>query len=166
MRRYRWLRGVAVCAALASGCVERRYVVTTDPPGAIVLRNGQALGQSPADDHFVYYGNYHFTLIHDGYETLQVDQKIPAPWYEYPVVDFISENLVPWKITDVRRFHYALQPLQQVRTDILLERAGGLRSRGQSLVPLAPAPVVGVPPSGGLEVPAEPPEGETPMAPR
>ena len=36
------------------------------------------------DDHFVYYGNYHFTLIKDGYETLQVDQDIPAPFYEYP----------------------------------------------------------------------------------
>jgi hypothetical protein len=141
MRRYGWLLGAAACAGLATGCVERRYVVTTDPPGALVLRNGQSIGQSPADDHFVYYGHYHFTLIHDGYETLQVDQNIPAPWYEYPVLDFVSENLVPWQIKDVRRYHYVMQPLQQVRSDVLLERAGGLRARGQSLVPLAPPPV-------------------------
>jgi hypothetical protein len=140
MRRYGWLLGVAVCAGLANGCVERRFVVTTDPPGAIVLNNGRSIGQSPADDHFVYYGHYHFTLIHDGYETLQVDQNIPAPWYEYPVLDFISENLIPWQIEDVRRFHYVLQPLQQVRTDLLLNRAGGLRCRGQSLVPQVPPP--------------------------
>ncbi len=138
MSRYGWLLGVAACAGLATGCVERRFVVTTDPPGAIVLRNGQSIGQSPADDHFVYYGHYHFTLIHDGYETLQVDQNIPAPWYEYPVLDFISENLIPWEIRDVRRFHYQMQPLQQVRTDLLLHRAGDLRARGQSLVPQPP----------------------------
>jgi hypothetical protein len=162
MRRCGCIPAIAICAVLAGGCVERRYVVTSDPPGAIVLRNGQSLGWSPADDHFVYYGNYHFTLIHDGYETLQVDQKIPPPWYEYPVLDFISENLIPWQIEDVRRFHYALQPLQLPRADLLLERAQGLRTQGQTLVPLAPplpleAPSPGPPvPGGDLPLPDRP----------
>src|SRR5690242_18480040 len=98
MRQSRWLLTVALGAGLLAGCVERRYVVTTDPPGAVVLRNYQNIGASPADDHFVYYGNYHFTIIKDGYATLQVDQKIPTPWYEYFPLDFISEALVPWQI--------------------------------------------------------------------
>jgi hypothetical protein len=133
---------IAISIGLLAGCVDRRYVVTTDPPGAIVLRNYQPIGAAPADDHFVYYGTYHFTLIKDGYATLQVDQKIPSPWYQYFPIDFFAENVWPWTIRDVRRFHFQLQPLQQVNTDDLLHRAEALRSRGQSVgAPPAPVPV-------------------------
>jgi len=62
---------MAVCAAAVTGCVERRYVIYTDPPGAMVLRNGQTLNATPVDDHFVYYGKYKFTIFADGYETLK-----------------------------------------------------------------------------------------------
>jgi hypothetical protein len=132
-----------ILAALTAGCVERRYVVTSEPPGAVVLRNHQPIGQSPVDDHFVYYGKYHFTLIKDGYNTLQVDQDIPAPWYEFPILDFFTENLWPWRFEDVRRFNYQLEPLQITNNDELLNRAQELRNRGQAVtpsVPPAPAP--------------------------
>jgi hypothetical protein len=160
MRRYTWFVAIVACAGLVTGCVERRYVITSEPPGAVVLRNGQNIGATPTDDHFVYYGNYHFTLIRDGYETLQVDQNIPAPWYEYPVLDFISENLIPWKIRDVRRFSYDLKPLAQPNIDQLLNRGGGLRNRGQSLVPLAPPPPAPVPapPMPLVSEPTSPPQ--------
>src|SRR5438270_8298429 len=117
MKRNAWLFGLVASGFLLAGCVERRYVVSSDPPGALVLRNGQPLGATPADDHFTYYGNYHFTLIRDGYETLEVDECVRAPWYEWPPLDFVSENLVPWWIYDVRHFHYAMQPLQVTRSD-------------------------------------------------
>src|SRR5437879_5241266 len=98
MKHYGWFLGIAIGALATTGCVDRRYVVYTDPPGAIVLRNNQPLGASPADDHFTYYGTYHFTIIKEGYETLQVDQHIPPPWYEYFPLEFVSEYLVPWPI--------------------------------------------------------------------
>jgi hypothetical protein len=148
--RIPWLLATAVNAGLLSGCVERRYVVTSDPPGAIVLRNNEQIGATPVDDHFVYYGNYHFTLIKDGYQTLQVDQEICAPWYQYIPLDFFSENLVPWRVVDVRRFHYQLQPLQAVNSDDLLNRAQALRNRGQSIATSAPPPPAGpLPPPPG-----------------
>jgi hypothetical protein len=136
MMRNAWLLGVLVGALLLAGCVERRYVITTDPPGALVLRSGQPIGASPADDHFTYYGNYHFTLIRDGYETQEVDEYIAPPWYEWPGLDFFSENVVPWWIYDVRHFHYNLLPVQVPRSDEVLNRAQELRSRGQQLGPL------------------------------
>jgi hypothetical protein len=135
MRKYIGILGVVAWAGLATGCVEQRYVVTTDPPGAMIVRNGQPLGQSPADDHFVYYGKYHFTIILDGYETLQVDQEIPTPWYEYFPLDFISENVIPWTLRDVRRFHYKLEPRRMVNTNELLRDADNLRNRGISIRP-------------------------------
>lgn len=168
MSRYAWFFGAAACAGLLTGCVERRYVITSDPPGAIVLRNGQPIGATPADDHFIYYGNYEFTLVKEGYETLKVQQKIPAPWYEYYPLDFISENLIPYRIEDVRRFHYQLQPRKVVQTDQLLQDAQNLRNRGMSVEPPppdelgAPTPVPPPPPPGpppGAVVAPPPPPG-------
>jgi hypothetical protein len=124
-----------ICAGLMAGCIERRYVITTDPPGAVVLRNGQPIGATPVDDQFVYYGTYHYTIVKEGYETLQVDQEITTPWYDYPVIDFFSENVVPWTIRDVRRFHFKLEPRRLVNTNDLLMEAQNLRNRGLSLGP-------------------------------
>lgn len=153
------LLGVAVAAFSIAGCVERRYVVTTDPPGAIVYRNGQELGASPVDDHFVYYGKYHFTIKKEGYQTQQIDQDIPTPWYEYFPLDFISESLFPIQIENVSRFHYKLQPAEQPRIDELLRDSENLRNRGHNLPPpppgstpppkgMVPAPFSGPPPQG------------------
>ena len=83
-------RGLPLGALL--GCVDRRYVVTTDPPGAVVYRNGQYLGATPVDDHFIYYGKYHFTIVKEGYETLQIDQEIKTPWYEFPLSTSSQRN--------------------------------------------------------------------------
>ena len=135
-------------ALFITGCVERRFVVTTDPPGALVMRNNAPIGFAPADDHIVYYGNYHLTFVKDGYETLQVDQKIPAPWYEYPPFDFFAENLLPWHIIDVRRFHYQMQPRAVPRADEMLNRAQELRDRGRIVSPPPETPLPAIPALG------------------
>src|SRR5437660_464634 len=75
MKPYAGLLGAVTLAALLTGCVDRRYVVTSDPPGALVLRNGQPIGATPADGHFVYSGHYPFTLLRDGYQTLAADMR-------------------------------------------------------------------------------------------
>ncbi|HEY1379097.1 MAG TPA: PEGA domain-containing protein [Gemmataceae bacterium] len=132
-RRATLLLAAALAGGGLPGCVERRYVIESDPPGALVLVNGQPLGTTPVDGYFVYYGAYNFTLIKDGYQTKQVTQKITAPWFQVPGVDFVSENLYPGRIDDVRRFRYCLEPLVQVRTDELLQQAELLRSRGRAV---------------------------------
>ena len=167
MRRYSGFLGVAVCAVLLTGCVDRRYVITTNPPGAVVYRNGQQIGATPVDDHFVYYGDYEFLIVKDGYQTKKVVQHIPAPWYEYPLVDFFSENLCTQRWIDVHRFHYDLEPLPAVRTDVLLEEAQRLRERGLAIVPRAePAtsPVIEQPegPPAAAVVPVPSPYGASP----
>ena len=124
---------VAVCAAALAGCVERRYVIYTDPPGAIVFRNGQPPGATPVDDHYVYYGKYNFTIIADGYETLHVVQQIPTPWYEYFPLDFFSENVIPWTIRDRRVFQFHLEPRQVANPKQIIDQAQNLRNRGISL---------------------------------
>jgi hypothetical protein len=126
---------VGVLLAGLTGCVDRRYTVITDPPGAIVLRDGKYIGPSPADDHFTYYGKRRFTLIKDGYQTQTVEQEIPAPWYQYFPLDFFTEVVIPWRITDKREFRYQMQPQEAARSDVLLDRAQNLRGRGQAITP-------------------------------
>ena len=145
MKRVSWLFGVLTCASL-TGCVERRFVIEATsaaegtPLSAQVLRNGQSVGFTPVDDSFVYYGKYRFTLIKDGYQTLEVLQPVPPPWWEIPPLDFISENLVPFKLRDIRRFSYPMQPLQTVPAGDVLQRGSILRQQGQGIG--EPRPVV------------------------
>ncbi len=160
MKRFR----VAVTAVLLAtwnlGCVERRFVITSDPPGALVLREGlsQPIGFTPCDDHFVYYGKYKFTLIRDRYTTLQVVEDVKAPFYEWGGIDFISENLLPFKLRDVRRLHYCLQPLQQDDPQAVLQQALPLRERAKTIGDAPPRPPLPGPP-GPLPPGLPPPPG-------
>jgi hypothetical protein len=133
MRRRAGLLGVLLAAALAGGCVDRSFVVESNPPGAFVLVNNRPLGAAPVDDGFVYYGKYRFTLIKEGYETLHVDQDVPAPWYEYPPLDFVAENLWPFQIEDRRRFRYDLSPARVPNAEDVLRRAEELRDHGHAI---------------------------------
>src|SRR5262249_24847059 len=133
-RNHGWLTAAALAAACClTGCVERRFVVTSDPPGAVVLVNNRPLGQTPADGHFTWYGTYEFTLIADGYETLHVRQPIRAPVWEYFPIDFFVDNVWPFHVEDVRRSHSPTQPLCQPNARQLLDQAEGLRGRAATL---------------------------------
>jgi hypothetical protein len=141
MKRFAWLLTGLLVAGAATGCVERRFIVETDQPGAVVLVNGQQLGgQTPVDGGFVYYGTYHFTLIKDGFQTQQVAQDIEPPWFQYPGIDFVSENLWPFMIRDTRRFYYQMSPLQTPNIDETGGRATQLRNRARTLGPTEPPP--------------------------
>jgi PEGA domain-containing protein len=148
---------ILAVAALSAGCIDQRYLITSDPPGAMVLHNGAPIGATPVDDQFVYYGKHHFTLVKDGYETLQIDQDIPAPWYEYPPLDFVTEVLYPGRLHDVHAFHYQMRPAEPPNKEDVLERGKQLRSRGQALVGQEPPP----PPTA--EAPPPPPPLGPPM---
>jgi hypothetical protein len=137
---------LAVC--LLAGCVERRFVITTDPPGAIVTNEkGLPIGAAPVDEQWVYNGVYQFKLDMDGFQTQVVRENVAPKWYEYFPLDFISENVVPWTIQDIRRFHYQMQPLALMPPEMVLQQGTALRQRGQTIgVPLPPtAPTVAAP---------------------
>lgn len=130
-----------------AGCVERRMVVLTDPPTATAYdEKNQPIGATPADKPFIYYGTYHFKFTKDGYETLVVQQKVDAPWYEWPGLDFVSENLIPWTIRDVRYFKYTMQPSnlasQAMTPELLLQQAQQLRDYGATKGTAPPPPIV------------------------
>jgi hypothetical protein len=148
MKRFTGL-GLALVLAFATGCVERRMVLCADQPGAAVFVNNVPYATAPVDVPFVYYGTYHFTFVRDQFETLQVDQKVAPPWYQWLGIDFFTENLWPGKFRDVRCLTYAMRPLQSVPPADVLLRANELKARGETIVPLGPDGKP-LPPSEGL----------------
>lgn len=158
------LLGLVVCAS-QSGCVQRRMVVRSNPPGALVYVDDQAtpIGVTPVSHDFTYYGTRKFRLVKDGYETVTEMRAIPAPWYEYPVLDFVSENFVPGQIRDTRVLDFQLQPQVMVPTDQLVGRGEELR-RGihtatgtQPYTPVRPEQAPAPDGVGGQSIPTLPP---------
>ena len=149
MSRIPLLAIAALCLTSAVGCVERRFVIDSDPPGAMVLdESNRLIGFTPVDKTFVYYGKYQFKLVKDGYETLTVTEQVVPPWYERFLIDFVSENLVPINLRDIRRLQYKLCPSQVVPPEGLLQEAENMRARGRTIgEPLPPSatPIPGQP---------------------
>jgi hypothetical protein len=132
----RWIRlafvaVVVCCAGVSTGCMHRRMTIRSDPPGALVLVDGNEIGYSPAQTDFTYYGTREITLVKDGFETVTTMQKVRTPWYQVFPLDFVSDNLLPFKVTNRHEFNYRMRPQEIPPTDELIERASGLRSEAQ-----------------------------------
>jgi hypothetical protein len=180
---------LALLALIAApGCVRRRLLVRSNPPGAMVYVDNQPIGTTPCATSFTYYGTREIKLVKPGYETLRVVQPIPPPWYQIPPIDFVAENAVPADINDYRTVTYTMSPQIIKPTDHLMAEAEQLRTATQqgavvpaaaSASPLLPAvppsapaplgpptitsPAVGLPPSGPtLAPPTWSPEAVSP----
>lgn len=149
-----------------TGCVHRRLTIRSNPPGAVVYIDDYPVGTTPCSVSYTYYGTRKVRLVRDGYETLTVMQRIPAPWYEWFPLDFISENVVPIEIRDQRTLDYNLVQQRMVPTEETLRNAEQLRSQvngaripgapvsGPVSTPVVPGPAVPVPPN---QIPLPPP---------
>lgn len=89
-----------VLGVIALSCVERKLHIRTEPEGAMVRVNGRDVGRSPTTWRFTQYGTVRVTTDLDGYRTEQRIVKLKVPWYQYPVVDFFADLVVPVRIKD------------------------------------------------------------------
>ncbi|HEY2785219.1 MAG TPA: PEGA domain-containing protein [Fimbriiglobus sp.] len=166
---------LAGTTGLVAGCVDRRFVVETNVPGAEVYVNESPIGPSPADTSFEYPGYYDFRAVAPGFEPLKTRENIKARWYDLPGLDFFAEVLWPGRIEDTRRVQLTLVPARQVNTQELLGSAENLRMRGKALPPSSipdqtpvpastPRPVV-FPPDSPPTTPAPISPTQTPLPP-
>jgi hypothetical protein len=130
---------ILILAAGLSGCVDRRFVFETAPPGAIVYVNDRYIGPAPVDLPFAYYGTYRFVFDADGYERLTVDEKITSPWWAYFPLDFITENLIPVTIRDIRYIQKPMALAAFVPPEAIKQQAQMLRAKASTIG--TPAPV-------------------------
>jgi hypothetical protein len=133
-----WLRHISIVLVLllVTGCsqnMHRRMTIKSDPPGALVLMEGDEVGYTPVSVDFNHYGTREITLIKDGYETVTAMQKIRSPWYQKTPVDALADNFSPVKIKDNTEYTFTLHRQEIVSNDQLLQRAKGLRSQAQVL---------------------------------
>ncbi len=120
--------------------------VRSNPSGALVYVDEQKIGVTPVSTPFTYYGTRKIQLFKDGFEPQIVKQRFLPPWYELPILEFVSENLWPAEIRDERMVEVQLAPLQIVPNEQLIGRADALRSDSR-VGHLTPMPTVV--PTGG-----------------
>lgn len=131
---YRWW-GAALLLVLVMmqvGCVRRRMTIRTNPPGAQVFVDDQEIGTTPCSTQFIYYGTRKITLVKGGYKTQTFYQKFNPPWYQFPGLDFISENLIVRELRDERYVDAQLVAQEIPLESKLRERAEGLRQTAAS----------------------------------
>ncbi len=160
------------------GCVRRRLLVRTNPPGASVYVDKQLIGTTPAASAFTYYGTREIEVVADGFRTEKVLRTITPPWYQIPPFDFFSETLWPWELRDERIIDVTLMPDEPLANDVLLARADNLRLQSAqgiaTLVPDAYQPVQApqnvpydpsqsLPPAAGLGFDNPPPQTSAPV---
>jgi hypothetical protein len=130
-------RILAVLAMLLlTGCsqnMHRRMTIKSDPPGALVLMEGEEVGYTPVAIDFNHYGTREITLIKDGYETVTAMQKVRSPWYQKVPLDLVADNFSPVRIKDNTEYTFTLNRQEIISNDQLLQRANGLRSQSQVL---------------------------------
>ena len=130
-RRCLALTLLVLAVLVQAGCVSRRLMVQSNPPGAMVLLEGKEQGYTPTGIDFTYYGTRELTLIKDGYETKTQLVPVRAPWYQWPVIEFFSDNLLPGRVTDRRGVQFELEPKRMVPNQELLNRGQTLRNEAQ-----------------------------------
>jgi hypothetical protein len=119
----------------ATGCVERRYTIRSDPPGALVIVNGEEIGTTPVSRSHIFYGKREITLIADGYETQNIIQPMNAPWYDNIVTEFFTENCIPFTIRDERDYFYKMKPAVVSSSGDVTGRANAFRQKAMTPPP-------------------------------
>lgn len=112
----------------ASGCVQRRLQIRSQPEGAQVSVDRQAVGLTPLSVPYTYHGTREIQIEKDGYKTVRVEQNINPPWFDRFPVSLISNNFAGREIRDDRLLDFALEPKQQISDSVLLDRANDLRN--------------------------------------
>jgi len=93
-----------------AGCVERKLIIKSNPPGADVYFNNNHIGKTPVNFDFKWYWTHKVELKKEGYKTVTNYETIKAPPYMWIPFDLAVE-LLPFKIRDYHNLSYSLEPL-------------------------------------------------------
>ena len=111
----------------ATGCVQRRMIIRSQPEGAFVTVDQTPVGRTPLSVGYTYSGTRDIKLEKDGYKTVKVQQRFDPKWYQRFPISLISENFAFREIRDERVLDFQMEPKIQVQDNELLNRANDLR---------------------------------------
>ena len=119
----------AVRACLDSGCVYRRLIVRSDPPGARVLIDGQEVGYTPTGIPFTYYGTRTSHADQAGIRNAVRTRHHSAAVVSVGADRFCQRQFPSAKhVADRHDINWQLSPQTVVPLDQLQQRADSLRS--------------------------------------
>ncbi|MFH1706738.1 MAG: hypothetical protein ABIF71_02330 [Planctomycetota bacterium] len=117
----------------AGGCVERS--LTVRPPDAMgpwaVRIDGRECGVAPCTVPFVAYGTREVTVTGPSGLATTAAVTLTRPWYEYFPIDFVSELILPLRLTASFEITPAVPYPIPIDLDGVEERAGQFRQAGR-----------------------------------
>lgn len=132
------MRALLLLAVLPlCGCVERLIAIRSEPGGADVYVDGSKIGQTPIDVPYIWYGTREIILEKRGYREIRERVALNPPWWQYPGLDFITDVLLPFTLTDRSDFSFHMEraPLSREEIDGVLRRAEETRALSEPAKP-------------------------------
>jgi len=136
MRRLGVLLGLVLLSQ--AGCVDRFLAIHSDPPGAAVYLDGEKVGTTPCEVPYTFYGTRDLILELRGYTLVRREIVLNPPWWQIIPMDFITEVLIPFTLTDRLSVSYMMEtaPVSREEVDAVLRKADELRKKAET--PSAP----------------------------
>lgn len=121
-------RLLLLAALLSGGCVERFVAVRTEPPGATLYVDGEKIGATPCEVPYIWYGQREFVVELKEHRAVRELVTLSPPWWQIFPLDFVTEILVPFTLTDRLEVSYVLE-----RAPASEQEAGEVRRRAEEL---------------------------------
>jgi hypothetical protein len=121
-------RLIPLAFLLLTGCVERLISIKSDPPGADVYVDGELKGKTPVEVPYEWYGGRDVTLEMPGFVSVTKRVVLRYPWWQIFPLDFITDLLIPFTLTDRTELHFMMARETGEKEDI-----DGLKKRAQEL---------------------------------
>ena len=114
---------------MLTGCVNRSYIIRSEPAGADVFVGGEHLGKTPVKKKFTFYGTREVILRKKGFAEQRADMKLKIPLYQRFPLDMVAEGLLPFQFENEQTFEYALEPAKTAEDPDFLARANAARQQ-------------------------------------
>jgi hypothetical protein len=108
---------------LLGGCVDRLVSIRSEPTGAEVYLDGVKVGETPCEVRYTWYGTRELILEKRGYREVRERVSLSGPWWQYPVLDFVTDVLIPFTITDRTDLTYTLERAPTTQDELVEVRA-------------------------------------------
>ena len=89
---------IVLCCTSFTACVERKMLIHTDPPGAIVLIDEEERGETPLEIPFTFSRSRLIELRKEGFESERFMEDVNAPFYQIFPLDFFFAIFILLKV--------------------------------------------------------------------
>lgn len=97
-----------------AACVERKLLIKTEPPGAMIRVNGKKEGKAPRTWPFEHYGTILVEAELEGHEPVQQEHRLRSPWWQKEGINVFTDAVWPGTIHDNHELVIKLVPRKRL----------------------------------------------------